>query len=62
MTARPCVQDDFLQARVTDKTILNVFLVNGIRLSGQLAGFDQFAVLLELVQACNLFSNMPFRP
>jgi host factor-I protein len=24
-----------------------VFLVNGIRLSGQLAGFDQFAVLLE---------------
>jgi len=32
---------------VKDKTTVNVFLVNGIRLSGQLAGFDQFAVLLE---------------
>ena len=47
MTARPCVQDDFLETLVKDKTTVNVFLVNGIRLSGQLAGFDQFAVLLE---------------
>jgi host factor-I protein len=47
MTARPCVQDDFLQTLVKDKTAVNVFLVNGIRLSGQLASFDQFAVLLE---------------
>jgi host factor-I protein len=46
MTARPSVQDDFLQTLVKDKTTVNVFLVNGIRLSGQLAGFDQFAVLL----------------
>jgi host factor-I protein len=47
MTARPCVQDDFLQTLIKDKTTVNVFLVSGIRLSGQLAGFDQFAVLLE---------------
>jgi host factor-I protein len=47
MTARPGVQDDFLQMLVNDKTTVNVFLVNGIRLSGQLAGFDQFSVLLE---------------
>jgi host factor-I protein len=47
MTALPCVQDDFLQMLRRDKTTVNVFLVNGIRLSGQLAGFDQFAVLLE---------------
>ena len=47
MTARPCVQDDFLQTLVKDKTAVNVFLVNGIRLSGQLASFDQFAVLLD---------------
>ena len=44
MTARPDVQDDFLQTLVNDKTAVNVFLVNGIRLSGQLAAFDQFAV------------------
>jgi len=47
MTARLSVQDDFLQTLVRDKTTVNVFLVNGIRLSGQLAAFDQFAVLLE---------------
>jgi host factor-I protein len=47
MTARPDVLDDFLQMLMNDKTAVNVFLVNGIRLSGQLAAFDQFAVLLE---------------
>jgi host factor-I protein len=47
MTARPCVRDGFLQTLVMDKATVNVFLENGIRLSGQLAGFDQFAVLLE---------------
>ncbi|MGF6609302.1 host factor-I protein [Paraburkholderia sp. WSM4175] len=47
MTAPPCVQDDFLQTLARDKTTVNVFLVSGIRLIGQLAGFDQFAVLLE---------------
>jgi host factor-I protein len=43
----PSVQQDFLQTLVRDKTTVNVFLVNGIRLSGQLAAFDQFVVLLE---------------
>ncbi len=47
MTPRPSVQDDFLQTLVNDKTTVSVFLVNGIRLSGQLAAFDQFVVLLE---------------
>ncbi|MFP3566624.1 RNA chaperone Hfq [Paraburkholderia sp. SIMBA_030] len=54
MTARPDVQDDFLQMLVNDKTAVNVFLVNGIRLSGQLAAFDQFAVLLESGPAVQL--------
>jgi host factor-I protein len=43
----PSVQDDFLQTLVRDKTTVNVFLVNGIRLSGRLAASDQFVVLLE---------------
>jgi host factor-I protein len=47
MTPLPDVQGDFLQRLVKDKTAVNVFLINGIRLSGQLAAFDQFAVLLE---------------
>jgi host factor-I protein len=50
----PSVQDHFLQTLVSDKTTVNVFLVNGIRLSGQLAGFDQFVVLLESGTAVQL--------
>lgn len=42
----PSVQDNFLQTLVRDKTTVNVFLVNGIRLSGQLAAFDALTVLL----------------
>jgi host factor-I protein len=50
----PSVQDHFLQTLVSDKTTVNVFLVNGIRLSGQLAGFDPFVVLLESGTAVQL--------
>jgi host factor-I protein len=54
MDARSSVQDDFLQTLVKEKTTVNVFLVNGIRLSGQLSRFDQFAVLLESGSAVQL--------
>jgi host factor-I protein len=47
MTADLSVQDKFLETLVKEQTAVNVFLVNGIRLSGQLASFDQFAVLLD---------------
>jgi host factor-I protein len=47
MTTDPCVQDKFLETLVKERTAVNVFLINGIRLSGQLAAFDQFAVALE---------------
>jgi host factor-I protein len=47
MTADPCGHDKFLETLVKEETTVNVFLVNGIRLSGQLADFDPFAILLE---------------
>jgi host factor-I protein len=47
MTADPCVQDKFLETLVKEQTPVNVFLVSGIRLSGQLAGFDHFVLRLE---------------
>ncbi|BCZ81780.1 hypothetical protein PTKU64_54550 [Paraburkholderia terrae] len=43
----PSVQDDFLQTLIRDRTAVNVFLVNGIKLSGQLTAFDQYVVLLD---------------
>ncbi|PTQ89936.1 host factor-I protein [Paraburkholderia sp. GV068] len=47
MAALPDVQEDFLRVLIDDKAAVNVFLVNGIRLRGQLAAFDRFAVVLE---------------
>ncbi|MFM0475701.1 RNA chaperone Hfq [Paraburkholderia strydomiana] len=47
MAALPDVQENFLRMLIDDKAAVNVFLVNGIRLNGQLAAFDQFVVLLE---------------
>ncbi|MPW18101.1 hypothetical protein GCT13_14420 [Paraburkholderia sp. CNPSo 3157] len=42
---------------VKDKTTVNVFLVNGIKLSGQLAAFDQFVVLLQAGSAVQLVQD-----
>jgi host factor-I protein len=47
MAQRTTVQDNFLQTLVNDRSTVSVFLVNGIRLNGQVAAFDQFVVLLE---------------
>lgn len=47
MSALLDVQENFLRMLIDDKATVNVFLVNRIRLSGQLAAFDRFAVVLE---------------
>ncbi|WP_434660769.1 RNA chaperone Hfq [Paraburkholderia sp. A3BS-1L] len=57
MDACPSVQDDFLQTLVKDKTAVNVFLVNGIKLSGQLCRFDQFTALSLLPRSVGLASQ-----
>jgi host factor-I protein len=47
MSNQPSVQDEFLQALLKEKTPASVYLINGIRLSGQVASFDSYVVLLE---------------
>jgi host factor-I protein len=47
VTSHPCVQGGLLRTHVKDKTTVNVFLVNAIRLTGQLVCVDQIAVLPE---------------
>ncbi|WOD14182.1 RNA chaperone Hfq [Paraburkholderia kirstenboschensis] len=54
MAALPDVQEIFLRVLIDDKAAVNVFLVNGIRLSGQLAAFDRFAVVLESASGSQL--------
>jgi host factor-I protein len=47
MSNQASVQDEFLQALLRGKTPASVYLINGIRLSGQVASFDSYVVVLE---------------
>ena len=41
------LQDPYLNALRREKVPVSIFLVNGIKLQGQIEPFDQFAVLLK---------------
>lgn len=41
------LQDPFLNALRKDRVPVSIFLVNGIKLQGQIESFDQFVVLLK---------------
>jgi host factor-I protein len=41
------IQDAFLNTVRREKTTVNVYLLNGARLTGRIRSFDKFSVLLE---------------
>lgn len=41
------LQDPFLNALRKEKVPVSIYLVNGIKLQGQIESFDQFVVLLK---------------
>ena len=41
------IQDPFLNALRKERIPVSIFLVNGIKLTGQVDSFDQFSVLLK---------------
>ncbi len=41
------LQDPFLNALRKERVLVSIFLVNGIKLQGQIESFDQFVVLLK---------------
>jgi host factor-I protein len=43
------IQDEFLQSLLKEKTPASVYLVNGIRLSGEVVSFDSYVVVLQSV-------------
>lgn len=47
MSGGGSVQDAFLDALRSDQVPVSIYLVNGIRLQGQIESFDQFSVLLR---------------
>ena len=49
-------QDSFLNALQKDRVPVSIFLVNGIKLQGQIESFDQFVILLR-----NTVSQMVYK-
>jgi len=47
MTKGQSLQDPFLNVLRKEKIPVSIYLVNGIKLQGQVESFDQFAVLLK---------------
>ncbi len=50
------LQDPYLNALRREKTPVSIFLVNGIKLQGQIESFDQFVILLK-----NTVSQMVYK-
>ncbi|HEY5665749.1 MAG TPA: RNA chaperone Hfq [Gammaproteobacteria bacterium] len=47
MAKSQSLQDPFLNALRKEKVPVSIYLVNGIKLQGQIDAFDQFVVLLK---------------
>lgn len=47
MSKGQSLQDPFLNALRKEKVPVSIFLVNGIKLQGQIDSFDQYVVLLK---------------
>tara|TARA_B110001469_G_C9512880_1_gene255545 strand:- start:5 stop:232 length:228 start_codon:yes stop_codon:yes gene_type:complete len=47
MTKAQLLQEPFLNALRREKMSVSIYLVNGIKLQGQIDSFDQFVILLK---------------
>jgi host factor-I protein len=56
MSKGQTLQDPFLNALRREKISVSIFLVNGIKLQGQIESFDQFVILLK-----NTVSQMVYK-
>ena len=56
MSKRENLQDPYLNALRKERVPVSIFLVNGIKLHGQIESFDQFVVLLR-----NTVSQMVYK-
>ena len=56
MSKNQSLQDPFLNALRRERIPVSIYLVNGIKLQGQIESFDQFVVLLK-----NTVSQMVYK-
>ena len=67
-TAKPRLQDLFLNQARKEKMLVTVFLTNGFQLKGYVRGFDSFTVVLDsdgrqqLIYKHALSTIVPARP
>ena len=47
MAKGQCLQDPYLNALRRERIPVSIYLVNGIKLQGQIESFDQFVILLK---------------
>jgi host factor-I protein len=50
MSAENSVQEQFLNMLCQERVPVSIFLVNGIRLQGTIASFDQYSLILQDAQ------------
>ncbi|MCD6045261.1 MAG: chaperone Hfq [Gammaproteobacteria bacterium] len=67
MSKGQSLQDPFLNALRKERVPVSIYLVNGIKLQGQVEAFDQFVVLLknslsQLVYKHAISTIVPARP
>lgn len=67
MSKGQALQDPFLNALRKEKIPVSIYLVNGIKLQGQVESFDQFVVLLknsvsQMVYKHAISTVVPSRP
>ena len=61
------LQDPFLNALRRERVPVSIYLVNGIKLQGQIESFDQFVILLkntvsQIVYKHEIYTVVPSRP
>ncbi|MGH9326968.1 MAG: RNA chaperone Hfq [Terriglobia bacterium] len=42
------VQEDFLNNARREKSLVTIYLLNGVKLSGRIRSFDKFSLILEI--------------
>ena len=68
MSRGPSLQDPYLNALRKDKMPVAIYLVNGIKLQGQVDAFDQFVIVLsnnninQMVYKHAISTIVPSRP
>ncbi|WP_408395008.1 RNA chaperone Hfq [Paraburkholderia dipogonis] len=58
MPNQASTEDAFLKAPIEDETLVSVFMINGMRLSGHVASFDRHIVMPQSLAIARWYSSM----